>query len=250
MTRFHSLSLWGVALAAVAAVASGLWLMSAPSPSPGVVLAARYSGPTPPAPMPALSHLGGLPPTTLAMPERLMAGAAHTEARQRILARLVDGQPVFRDPAALDDARQQQVLFANGVSQQVARQSPLANERRLQDGRQWISYDMRVLSARAEGDTFLLPVPGMASVQAEIELVEVVRGQFRWSGRLLGEPGGTFHITQSLADQYAVGAIQMADAEFLLEVKAGTGWVTHSHNEFVLPPDGNDTVEEPEPVKR
>jgi len=248
MTRFRTLSLLSVALLAAGA---GLWQLSAPTPSPGVVLASRAAGPAPLAEMPAPSHLGGLPSTTLAMPERLMAGAANTEVRQRILARLVDGQPVFRDPAALDDARQQQVLFNTGVSQQLVNQSPLANERRLQDGRQWISYDMRVLSARAEGDTFLLPLPGAASAQAEIELVEVVRGQFRWSGRLLGEPGGTFHITQSLADQYAVGAIQTAAGEFLLEAKRGTGWVTNSHNEFVLPPDGNDTlVEDAEPAKR
>ena len=248
MTRFRTLSLLSVALVAAAA---GLWQLSVPTPSPGVVLASRAAEPAQLTEMPAPSHLGGLPSTTLAMPERLMAGAANTEVRQRILARLADGQPVFRDPAALDDARQQQVLFSAGVSQQLVNQSPLANERRLQDGRQWISYDMRVLSARAEGDTFLLPLPGAASIQAEIELVEVVRGQFRWSGRLLGEPGGTFHITQSTADQYAVGAIQTTSGEFLLEAKGGTGWVTSSHNEFVLPPDGNDTlVEDAVPAKR
>ena len=241
MTRFRTLSLLSVALVAAGA---GLWQLSAPTPSPGVVLAYRAAEPAQLTEMPAASHLGGLPSTTLAMPERLMAGAANTEVRQRILARLADGQPVFRDPAALDDARQQQVLFSAGVTQQLVNQSPLANERRLQDGRQWISYDMRVLSARAEGDTFLLPLPGATSAQAEIELVEVVRGQFRWSGRLLGEPGGRFHITQSMADKYAVGAIQTAEGEFLLEAKAGTGWITHSNNEFVLPPDGNDTVHE------
>lgn len=243
MTRLNALS--GL-LAALTAAGLGWWMLSAPMPMPrpGVVLAYRASGPAVMAELPAPSHLGGLPSTTLAMPERLMAGPANTEVRQRILARLVDGWPIFRDPAALDEARQQQVLFATGVSAQVASQSALANARRLQDGRHWINYDMRVLSARAEGDTFLLPLPGAVPAQAEIDLVEVVRGQWRWSGRLLGEPGGTFHITQSLADQYAVGAIQTAEGEFLLESKAGTGWVTSAGNEFVLPPDGNDTLTE------
>jgi hypothetical protein len=241
MTRIHSLSWLGVALAAVGA---GGWLLSAPTPTPGVVLAARAPGPAMTAEMPATSHLGGLPSTAMAMPERLMAGEANADLQQRIMARLVDGRPMFHHALALEEARQQQVLFATGVSLQAASQSPLANERRLQDGRKWISYDMRVLSARAEGDTFLLPLPGAASTQAEVELVEVLRGQFRWSGRLLGEPGGRFYITQSMGDQYAVGAIQTAEGEFLLEAKAGTGWITHSHNEFVLPPDGNDTVHE------
>ncbi len=216
---------------------------------PGVVLADRVSGSAHLAEMSAASHLGGLPPSRLAMPERLMAGPANTEVRQRILARLVEGRPVFRDAAALDEARHQQVLFATGVSPHVASQSPLANQRRLQDGRQWISYDMRVLSARAEGDTFLLPLPDTGPVQAEIQLVEVVAGQLRWSGRLLGGTGGTFHITQSLSDQYAVGAIQTPEGEFLLESKAGTGWVTSSDKEFVLPPGGNDTVTDIEPAR-
>lgn len=241
MSRF--LSLFTVSLF-LAAAGAGLWLLSAPSPKPGVVLAVRPTEQAQSAELPVTSHLGGLPTTSMAMPERLMAGAAYPEARQRIMARLVDGRPLFHQASAFDEARQQQVLFATGVSLQAASQSLLANERRLQDGRQWISYDMRVLSARAEGDTFLLPLPGAPSAQAEIDLVEVLRGQFRWSGRLLGEPGGTFYITQSMADQYAVGAIQTALGEFLLEAKAGTGWITPSNNEFVLPPGGNDTVTE------
>jgi hypothetical protein len=58
-----------------------------------------------------------------------------------------------------DRARQQQVLFFAGeVTDREAAASPLATERCLQDGRQWIRYDIQVLAARAEGDRFMVPL--------------------------------------------------------------------------------------------
>lgn len=226
------------ALAAAVVVAVGIWwLTSEPAGTP--------QG-TPLAPRPPGDSSAGLPlvpsGSFLALPERLASGQVSQDVRERIRSRTVGLQPLFADDQAFEAARQQQVLFTTSVSPQSASQSLLANERRLQDGRQWISYDMRVLAARAEGDRFLLPFPGSSASQAEIDAVEVVGGHYRWTGRILGGSGGTFHITQAFADQYAVGAFKTAEGEYLLEVKSGVGWVANSRDEFVLPPDGNDTL--------
>ena len=178
----------------------------------------------------------------IAMPEKLLAGDKYNTMVERIRARHTGSQPLFRDDQAYAEALAQQVLFAEGVSAQSAAQSPLANERRMQDDRLWITYDMRVLAARAEGDQFVLPMPGGAAVQAEIDTVKLIQGQYLWSGRLLGQLGGTFHITQVFDDHYAVGHFTTPTGEYLLEAKGGTGWMVESHKEFALPTDGNDTM--------
>jgi hypothetical protein len=226
-------------LAATGLLAGGLalWLSQSAGDAPGVVLAPGVASAN-------LPNAGGSawPVTSTPMPEHLLAGDSYKTVVERIRARHSGQQPLFRDDQAFAQARAQQVLFAPGVSPQTAAQSPLANERRLQDGREWISYDMRVLAARAEGDQFLLPMPDAAAAQAEIDTVELVEGQYRWSGRVLGQPGSTFTITQAFDDQYAVGAIRTPWGEYLLEAKNGTGWLVESGKEFFLPPDGNDTV--------
>lgn len=233
MRRLHPAALPALVLALCAA----LWWTGDPvPPPPDAALAPQAAAP---------SDSPASPPSSLmAMPERLLTGGVYPELRQRIRARLVGTQALFADDKAFELAREQQVLFATGLSPQTAAQSLLANARRLSDGRQWISYDMRVLAARGEGDTFLLPLPGAASAQAEIDSVELVQGQYRWSGRILGEPGGTFHITQAFADQYAVGSIDTVQGQYLLEAKAGTGWVAPARQEFVLPSDGQDTIQD------
>lgn len=203
----------------------------------------------------ALVDQAGAPGRPLAaampLPEGLLPGQTHRDVRDRIRSRLVGNQPLFADDRAFEEARQQLVLFSTGLDPDAAARSPLANERRLHDGRHWIRYDMRVLAARAEGDRFILPLPGYSAAEAEIDLVETGTGAFHWSGRLLGILGGTFRITQDFTDKYAVGSIQTPQGEYLLEVKAGSGWVTDSGKEFVLPPDGNDTIMAPgEPPHR
>lgn len=213
----------------------------------GGLLAFVWQAEPEPAPAPAAALAPPLidaasPVANLALPERLLSANRHVDVIQRIRARQVDGRALFSDEQAFVRARQKQVLFATGdVIPRDAAHSPLANERRLQDGRHWIRYDMEVLAARAEGDVFLLPLMGSA-VEAEIEAVDIIEGQYRWSGRLLGPEGGTFHITQALGDGYAVGAITTPHGQYLLEAKGGKGWLAESHKEFFLPPDGNDTV--------
>jgi hypothetical protein len=224
--------------AALAIAAALLWVALRPAPTTGVVLA---PGVTPAA---AVGDTGAptLPHTSTAMPEHLLMGERYQDVVQRIRARQVDGRPLFATEQAFAQARQQRVLFAVDVSPAEAARSPLADARRLQDARQWIRYDLQVLAARAEGDRFVLPLSAAQAIEAEIDTVDVVQGQLRWSGRLLGPEGGTFSITQAMGDQYAVGAIRTPAGEFLLEAKGGTGWVVDSGKEFFLPPDGNDTI--------
>lgn len=215
--------------AALLAVGGGLWAVWSPTSD------------VPSAVAPSAQIKASQAATGVAMPERLLDANRQLDVMQRIRARQVGGRPLFADEQAFQLARQQQVLFAEGgLMPHDAEQSPLASERRLQDGRHWIRYDMRVLAARAEGDRFLLPLMGSA-VEAEIESVYIIDGQHRWSGRLLGPEGGTFHITHAVSDDYAVGAINTPHGEYLLESKGGKGWVAESHKEFFLPPDGNDT---------
>lgn len=228
------------ALLASIALAAGLalWLTRSDKIAPGVVLAPAASA----APEGAAHNGAALPDTSMPMPEHLLAGDTYKTVAERIRARRTGSQPLFRDDQDFAQARAQQMLFAEGVSQQTISQSPLANERRLDDDRLWINYDMRVLAARAEGDRFMLPMPSAQAAQAEIDSVELVEGQYRWSGRILGQPGGTFTITQAFDDQYAIGTLATPTAEYLIEAKSGIGWVAEATMEFVLPPDGNDTV--------
>ena len=228
-----------VALGGALLLAAGVaWVVLRPAPdTPGVVLTPGV------APAPGANHgAGDAPRTSVAIPEHLLMGDSYRDVVQRIRARQVDGRALFPTDDAFAHARQQRVLFSPGVSPAAAARSPLANERRLQDGRQWIRYDVRVLAARAEGDRFVLPLSAAVATEAEIESGDVVQGQLRWSGRLLGPEGGTFSITQAMGDQYAVGSIRTPAGEFLLEAKGGTGWVVESSKEFFLPPGGNDTV--------
>lgn len=229
-----------IGLATAAVLAAGLlWTaLRSETPTPSVVLA---PGVAPAAPMPAEASVS-LPASDGGIPERLLMGERYTDVVARIRARQVDGRVLFANDQAFAQARQQQVLFAAGVPPHEAAASALANPRRLQDGREWVRYDLQVLAARAEGDRFVLPLQGGSATQAEIDAVDIVDGQYRWSGRLLGPEGGTFTITQAMGDQYAVGAIRTPAGEFLLEAKGGTGWVVESGKEFFLPPDGNDTI--------
>jgi hypothetical protein len=216
----------------------GLWVTPSGDTALGVVLTSGANAPG----QGNASDVLAPPITSVAITEQLLAGDEYKSKVGVIRARHTGSQPLFRDDQAYAEARAQQVLFAEGVSAQAAAQSPLANERRLQDDRLWITYDMRVLAARAEGDQFVLPMPGAAAVDAEIDTVKLIQGQYLWSGRLLGPLGGTFHITQVFDDHYAVGHITTPTGEYLLEAKGGTGWMVESHKEFVLPPDGNDTM--------
>lgn len=214
----------------------GLWQMRGPDSAEGVVLAEPHAQ--------ALPQQHGATPapadTPIALPERLVAAqqGLHT-VEERVRARRAGAQALFPDAQAYARARQKDTLFAEGVPPGAADQSLLNNERRRTDGRQWIRYDLQVLAARAEGDQFLLLIDGL-SLQAQIDAVELVQGQYRWSGRILGQGGGSFYITQSFGDQYAIGTVHTPSGEFLLEVKNGIGWVATAEQEFVLPADGHD----------
>ena len=230
--RAHHKALLGTALLVVAGGWGWSWITGAT----GLPVAAEQA--------PLAGGAASAPSAVnVALPERMLVSADQAGAPERIRSRRADGRPLFADDQALEQARQRQVLFATGdvIAREVA-DSPLANDRRLKDGRRWIRYDMEILAARAEGDQFLLPVMGGEAQEAEIEAVEVIQGQYRWTGRLLGPDGGTFHISQAFGDRYAVGSIKTTRGEYLLEVKDGKGWVAESSKEFVLPPDGNDTV--------
>jgi hypothetical protein len=189
--------------------------------------------------LPALnaSKRGQPPPGTVS--EKLWMGAQADDTVQRLLLRQAGGSAIFASQSDIERARAQTLLFTPLHAQQDLRQSPLANPRRLSDGRLWMDYNMQVLAARVEGDRLVLPLPGMPAVEAEIDMVELVNGHYRWSGRLLGlDLAGRFSITQAMADQYAVGSFNTAQGEFLLEAKAGIGWVANADQEFIQMEDG------------
>lgn len=213
-----------------------LWQMPGPDMGPGVVLTA---GPEPQ----VLTTTPAAPAAPqMAVPEPLLAGQQPFQnVEERVRARRVGAQALFPDAQAYAQARQKVSLFAEGAPPSAIDQSLLVNERRRSDARQWIRYDLQVLAARAEGDQFLLPIDGIA-MQAQIDTVELLQGQYRWSGRILGHGGGSFHITQSFADQYAIATLQTPAGEFLLEAKNGIGWIAASDKEFVLPDDGHDGI--------
>jgi hypothetical protein len=189
--------------------------------------------------LPALTiaALGPPPPGTVS--EKLWMGAQANDTVQRLLLRQAGNSAIFASQSDITRARAQTLLFSPVHAQQDLRQSPLANPRRLSDGRLWMDYNMQVLAARVEGDRLVLALPGMPAVEAEIDTVELVNGHYRWSGRLLGlDLAGRFSITQAMADQYAVGSFNTAQGEFLLEAKAGIGWVANATQEFVHSEDG------------
>lgn len=205
-------------------VTTNLPPMAAQAPSPA------SPGPTSVVPSPP-------PPGTVS--EKLWLGAQADDTVQRLLLRQAGGSAIFASQSDIERARAQTLLFTPLHAQQDLRQSPLANPRRLSDGRLWMDYNMQVLAARVEGDRLVLPLPGMPAVEAEIDMVELVNGHYRWSGRLLGlDLAGRFSITQAMADQYAVGSFNTAQGEFLLEAKAGIGWVANADQEFIQMEDG------------
>lgn len=166
--------------------------------------------------------------------EKLWLGALSQDAMQRVLSRHTGEQPFFSSASEVSAARSQPQLFTQSRDTARFAQSPLANARRLSDDRMWMDYDMRTLAARVEGDSFLIPLPGHGAVTAEIEAVKLVDGQHRWEGRLLGmDERGTFSITQSWNDQYAVGTLRTVHGDFVLEAKSGLGWVAPSAKEFI-----------------
>lgn len=178
--------------------------------------------------------------SAIAIPEYLLVDKSIKTIMERIRSRRTDQQLLFTNDLMLEQARRQETLFTPGVSPENAAKSPLANAQRLKDNRIWFSYDMLVLGARAEGDKFVLQIPDMGTVQAEIERVDKVHGQYRWSGQIVNQPGSQFFITQVFSDQYAIGHITTAQGQYQLESKAGTGWIANSNLEFRLPPDGQD----------
>jgi hypothetical protein len=183
------------------------------------------------------SAVAGAPPGTVA--EKLWLGAQADDPVQRLLLRQAGTSAIFASQSDIERARAQSLLFAPVRAQQDLRQSPLANPRRLNDGRLWMDYNMLVLASRVEGDRFVLPLPGMPAVEGEIDSVELVNGHYRWSGRILGmDLAGRFSITQAMADQYAVGSFDTGQGEFLLEAKGGLGWVAHTSQEFQAGDDG------------
>jgi hypothetical protein len=216
----------------------GLWQLWGPDSATGVVLAEPHaqSIPQPHGATPAPAG------TLIALPERLVAAQQGLNTvEDRVRARRSGAQALFPDAQAYAQARQKVSLFAEGVSPSARDQSLMVNERRRSDERQWIRYDLQVLAARAEGDQFLFPIDGIA-IRAQIDTVELLQGQYRWSGRILGHGGGSFHITQSFGDQYAIGTVQTPAGEFLLEAKNGIGWIAPADKEFVLPADGQDGI--------
>lgn len=178
--------------------------------------------------------------------EKLWLGERAKEIIPRVLTRESANRPFFHHPQEVVQAREQALLLLPARDVHAIQASPLANPRRLADGRAWMQYDMRVLASRVEGDTFVLSVPGLSSFNAVIDAVEMVHGQYRWSGRLLdlSEPGG-FSITQSMNDRYAVGSLKTPLGEYLLEAKDGLGWVVSSQKEFVFGAGHQDAVHVP-----
>lgn len=176
--------------------------------------------------------------------EKLVHENMSHDMTQLVMARRSSLGPVFSSKQEMEQARAQSMLFSPEKTAQNTMGSPLANARRLEDDRLWIDYDMKILGARVEGDSFDIHLPGYKTVKAEIESVEMSNGQYRWQGRIedFSNPG-RFSISHAFADQYAVGSITVGTQEFLLEAKSGLGWITHSGNEFELPPDGQDGIE-------
>ena len=185
--------------------------------------------------------------SSLAIPEYLLVDKSIKTNLQRIRNRQVDEQMLFANDEAMEQARLRVNLFKAGVTPEDAARSVLANEHRLNDNRIWFSYDMLVLGSRAEGDKFALHVPDLGIVQAEIERVDKLHGQYRWSGQIVNQPDSQFFITQVFSDQYAIGLISTAQGQYQLEAKSGTGWIANSKLEFRLPPDGLDGLDPEDP---
>jgi hypothetical protein len=192
------------------------------------------------------------PPNALGfVSEKLIHEHVSQDITKLLMTRQSALGPVFSSGQEIERAREQTWLFSPERTRQSVLDSPLATERRLEDDRLWIDYDMKILGARVEGDAFMIHLPGFQAVKAVIESVEIANGQYRWQGRVedVSFPG-RFSISQSFGDQYAVGSITTGQHEFLLEAKSGLGWITQSGNEFFLPPNGKDTIEdETEPLQ-
>ena len=186
-----------------------------------------------------------IPPSIGVVSEALWLGDRASDITQRVMSRSSANVPYFHSTQEVEQARNQLSIFTATNDEQRIQQSPLATPNRLTDGRLWMNYDMNTLGARVEGDRFELSLPGIpAGITAQIDTVDIVNGQYRWEGRLSGASGpGSFSITQVLADQYAVGSLNTANGEFLLEAKSGIGWVASSDKESRH--DENDAVEPP-----
>jgi len=221
---------WAMRVLAASVLLLGAYLLAVDGPTNLAPTAAQ--APAPALPAMTRSALGLPPPGTVS--EKLWMGAQADDRVQRLLLRQAGGSAIFASQSDIERARAQTLLFTPLHGDQDVRQSPLANPRRLSDGRLWMDYNMQVLAARVEGDRLVLPLPGVPALEAEIDSVELVNGHYRWSGRLLGlDLAGRFSITQAMADQYAVGSFTTAQGEFLLEAKAGIGWVAHASQEFI-----------------
>lgn len=219
------------------AAALGYALVGAPSSSSGTAGdasagAAGKLGPN-------LIQPGQIPPTrpTLFMPEKLMAPSAGAASAANGQQRTADATAPSLQPTADKRSLMNEVPVAT-----IAHLIPPEDGNRAKDGRRWIRYEQDVLTTRKEGDRFLLALPGEGTVEAEIDRVEVLDNLRRVSGRMVDATGGSFVITQSPDDKYAIGHFTVPGAEMLMEVKRGLGWVAMAANEFRLEGGKSDAV--------
>ncbi|WP_152566030.1 metalloprotease secretion chaperone CpaB [Lysobacter antibioticus] len=119
-------------------------------------------------------------------------------------------------------------------------------EEQINDGRQFVVYDLYVLESKDVGDaiTVYLPSTGLA-LRGAIDSVEVNGDIIRWSGTFedFNSTQNGFSISQTMIDDYVLGNFETPIGSFNLEAKNGLGWIVDQAKDFHLPDDGFDYVD-------
>ncbi|ALN78617.1 hypothetical protein LA76x_0456 [Lysobacter antibioticus] len=126
--------------------------------------------------------------------------------------------------------------------------APKPAERQIPNGRQFVAYDPYVLEAKNVGDNIEVYVPHIGlTLHGVIDDIEVNGDIIRWSGGFedFNSTQSRFSVSQTMIDDYVLGAFDTPMGSFSLEVKNGQGWIADQAEEFHLPPDGKDYIEAP-----
>ena len=187
-----------------------------------------------------------------ALPETLRNPSAATNGVvERVLQR-DRGNRLFSDAADVERARADDTLMTVAPAETALGHLGFLTDRQRTDGRTFVRYDLRTLSARVEGDAvdILLPVSGV-SAKGVVDQVETVDGMTRWTGHLLDfQEGGQFAVTHAPADDYAIGTFTTPLGTFAMEAKGGWGWIASQSKDFFLPAGGDDGMHVPEEAVR